>query len=201
MLLSSAVLWFVYLRYLVYLGVLAMLLFFFRCYWLYPCVWLCLVVGVWCWFFLSFVCGGGHLVASGWTLYMMHIWIKMHGPTNIYIKKWWVSFLLWMFCGSRCCAGVRRRSTQRRAVAVPAAIAPPSLLRRIRCLLPPRAIWRVRARSTGGRSWRELCRPTVCSGYRRCTAIRTHCLRYRPGPTAMWWRNYDFSKQDKSRFE
>ena len=49
MLLSSAVLWFVYLRYLVYLGILAM--FFFRCYWLYPCVWLCLVVGVWCWFF------------------------------------------------------------------------------------------------------------------------------------------------------
>ena len=52
MLLSSAVLWFVYLRYLVYLGVLAMLLFFFRCYLLYK---------------------REKTVASGWTLYMTHI--------------------------------------------------------------------------------------------------------------------------------
>ena len=62
MLLSSAVLWFVYLWYLVYLGILAM--FFFRCYWLYPCVWLCLVVGMWCWFFLSLVCCVGRNVAA-----------------------------------------------------------------------------------------------------------------------------------------
>jgi len=63
MLLSSTVLWFVYLWYLVYLGFLVMLLFFFRCCWLYPCVWLCLDVGVWCWLFLSLVCCGGWNVA------------------------------------------------------------------------------------------------------------------------------------------
>ena len=114
----------------------------------------------------------------------------------------WTLLLRWMFSGSRCCAGVSRRSTRRPAVVVPAAMAlAPLRLHRMLCLPAPGATWRVSARNTGGRSLNELCPPTACRGCRRCTVTHTHCLLYRPGRTGMWWPKCGFSKQDKSRFE